>query len=110
MIQYLAVMIFISTGIAFGQTASIKIALSQSSMVPAAFFVENFPKVGCPNVFITIDVTKADYVLEGQNTHFEKTGRGDKNKFDKSQYTLFGKDGTAVFSTQTSIDKNSVKD
>jgi hypothetical protein len=28
----------------------------------------------------------------------------------KSQYTLFGKDGTAVFSTQTSVDKNSVKD
>jgi hypothetical protein len=93
-----------------GQSNPIKIALSQSSTVPAAFFVENFPKVGCPNVLITIDVTKADYVLEAQNTHFRKTGRGDKNKFDKSQYTLFGKDGTAVSSTQTSMDKNSVKD
>jgi hypothetical protein len=99
----------ILTAFLSGQTAPIKIALSQSSTVPAAFFVENFPKLGCPNVFMTIDATKADYVLEAQNTHFEKTGRGDKNKFEKSQYTLFGKDGTAVFSTQTSTDKNSVK-
>ena len=90
-----------------GQTTPIKIMLSQSSTVPAAFFVENFKKVGCPNVLITIDATKADYVLEAQNTHFEKTSRGDK--FEKSQYTLFGKDGTTVFSTQTSIDTNSVK-
>jgi hypothetical protein len=108
--KYITLTILFFTAPAFGQAVPVKIALSQTSTASAAFLVENFPKVGCPNVSITIDAAKADYVLEAQNTHFEKTGNNAKNRFEKSQYTLFGKDGTAVFSTKTSVDKNAVKD
>ena len=54
-----------------GQAKPVNIALSPASSTPAAFFVENFPEVGCPNVSIVVDESKADYTLEAHEGDFE---------------------------------------
>lgn len=46
----------------------------------------------------------ADYLLEGRGGRFEQ----DNNT--KARYTLYLKDGTAVFSSTTRDSKNAVKD
>jgi hypothetical protein len=62
----------VSAPAVLAQPKPVYIALSQASSTPAALFVENFPKVGCTNVSIVVDESKADYILEaheGDLTH-----------------------------------------
>ena len=46
------------------QEKPVLIALSPGSTTPAASLVDNFPKVGCPNVSLTLDASKADYIFK----------------------------------------------
>jgi hypothetical protein len=49
-----------------GQDKPVKIMLASTSSTPAAFLLDNSPKVGCPNLSIVLEESKADYVLEAQ--------------------------------------------
>ena len=57
----------------------------------------------CPDVAITVDPEKADYLLEAINT-----GAGPARKPYK--FSLFNRAGDYVFSTETAHVDNSVKD
>jgi hypothetical protein len=81
----------------------IAVTMSQTSTTPTAFLIENLPKVGCPNVSITLDASKADYILETRGGRFEDKG-------GRARFTLFDRLGKAVFATTTSNTKNAVKD
>ena len=97
-----------------GQDKPVKIALSKASSTPAAFLVENFPKVGCANVAIVVDESTADYMLEAHEGDFEGP-RGSEGPHlhraprPKAQYTL-SQNGTVVFGTTPVKEKSAVKD
>ena len=80
-------------GVASAQSPK-KVTLAATSNVPTATISEGFQK-NCPNVTVTLDATKADYLMEA-------TARtsGGVNRVLPS-FTLFSKDGDAVFSTTT---------
>jgi hypothetical protein len=108
----LCVLLF--TPLVHGQNKPVSIALSAASSTPAAFFVDNFPKVGCPNVSIVSDESKADYILEAHEGDFEGPNGSEgphppRPPRPKARYTLF-QNGKAVFATAPVKEKNAVKD
>jgi hypothetical protein len=78
-------------------TTPIKFVMSPNSTVPSADIVKNLLEK-CPNVTITLDSTKSDFMLEAG-------GWPGNYKF-----TLFKHGGDAVFSTETHLLSNAVKD
>ena len=97
-----------------GQVKPVNIALSPASSTPASFFVENFPKVGCPNVSIVVDESKADYILEAHEGDFEGPNGSEgphppRAPRPRPHYTLF-QGGKAVFGTTPVKEKSAVKD
>jgi len=96
------------------QDRPITIALAATSSTPAAFLLETFPKVGCSNISIILDESKADYILEAHGGDFEggkgsEGAHGPRPPQPKARYTLF-QNGTAVFGTTPVKEKNAVKD
>jgi len=96
------------------QDKPVKIMLATTSSTPAAFLLENLPKVGCPNVTIVLDESNADYVLEAQGGDFEgahgsEGSHGPRPPRPKARYRLF-KNSAAVFGTTPVKEKNAVKD
>lgn len=79
------------------QHAPVKLYLAPSSMVPQADIVRHLGNK-CPNVTLTLDSKKSDYMLDA---------RGWSGRY---KFTLYRHGGDAVFSTQTQMMSNSVKD
>jgi hypothetical protein len=79
------------------QPKPIKLTLSPASTVPKADILKNLHSK-CPNVTITLDSMKSDFMLEA----------GGWSGYYK--FTLFKHGGEAVFSTSTSLLSNAVKD
>jgi hypothetical protein len=102
------------TASVLGQDKPVKIMLTTTSSTPAGFLLENLPKVGCSNVSIVLDESKADYVLEAQGGDFEGAHgsdgpHGPRPPRPKARYTLF-KNSVAVFGTTPVKEKSAVKD
>lgn len=76
---------------------AIKLYMSPASTVPSAGIVKNL-MYKCPNVKVTLDSKKSDYMLEarGWPEHY--------------RFTVFRKGGDAVFATTTVLLSNAVKD
>lgn len=83
------------SGAAHGQSKPVKISLTPASTTPAGYIVEQMPRAGCPNVTVTLDVPNADYILDAKGGIFEEEQTG------RARWTLFNKNGDAVFSTTT---------
>ena len=79
------------------QPRPVKLVLSPASTIPTADILKNL-RVKCPNVSITLDSTKSDYMLEAG-------GWPGNYKF-----TMFKPGGQAVFATTTRMLSNAVKD
>ncbi|MGB7022359.1 MAG: hypothetical protein WBD73_01040 [Candidatus Acidiferrales bacterium] len=79
------------------QPKAVKLVLSPASTIPTADILKNL-RVKCPNVSITLDSTKSDYMLEAG-------GWPGNYKF-----TMFKPGGQAVFATTTHMLSNAVKD
>ncbi|MHB8486303.1 MAG: hypothetical protein ACYDCM_11355 [Candidatus Acidiferrales bacterium] len=79
------------------QPKPVKLVLSPASTIPTADILKNL-RVKCPNVSITLDSTKSDYMLEAG-------GWPGNYKF-----TMFKPGGLAVFATTTHMLSNAVKD
>ncbi|HEV2617818.1 MAG TPA: hypothetical protein VGU63_14545 [Candidatus Acidoferrales bacterium] len=79
------------------QPKTVKLVLSPASTIPTADILKNL-HVKCPNVSITLDSTKSDYMLEAG-------GWPGNYKF-----ALFKPGGQAVFGTTTHMLSNAVKD
>lgn len=77
---------------------SLKIFLSPASNIPKANVMKNLSDK-CPNVTITLDSKKSDYMVEAR---WMPWGRYD--------FTVFKHGGDAVYGTQTSFLHNAVKD
>jgi hypothetical protein len=96
------------------QEKPIHIALSPDSTTPAAFLLENFPKVGCANVSIVLDESKADYVLEAHEGDFEGPNGSEgphppRPPRPRAKYALT-QNGKLVFATTPVKEKSAVKD
>jgi hypothetical protein len=97
-----------------GQIKPVNIFLSPASSTPSAFFVENFPKVGCPNVSIVVDESKADYILEAHEGDFEGPNGSEgphplRAPRPRAHYAL-SRDGKIVFGTTPVKEKSAIKD
>jgi len=86
------------------QGSPTRIALTPSSNVPSAQIVKHL-RSSCPDVVLTTDLAKADYTLEASES---KNAAGTR-AFD-FQFTLFNKDGDAVYTTSPRRITNAVKD
>ena len=84
-------------GIAKEQPKSVTLVLSPASTVPTADILKNLHE-RCPNVSITLDSKKSDFMLEagGWSGHYK--------------FTLYKHGGDAVFGTSTVLLSNAVKD
>ena len=84
-------------GIAKEQPKPVKLVLSPATTVPTADILKNLHEK-CPNVAITLDSKKSDYMLEagGWSGHYK--------------FTLFKHGGDAVYGTSTVMLSNAVKD
>jgi hypothetical protein len=75
-----------------------RLILSPKSNIDTSEIAEGFHKY-CPNVLVTEDQTKADYVLEAAEvTTFDK---GDSTR--RWHFTLLSKDGDVLFTTHPKI-------
>lgn len=74
----------------------LKLFLSPASNIPSADILKNLGDK-CPNVSITLDPKKSDYMLEAK-----WVGR--------YEFTVFRRGGEAAYATQTSFLHNAVKD
>lgn len=92
---------FIFAGTCRAQDKKIRISVRANSNVSKAEIGKALDS-HCPDVGITVDVEKADYLLEAINT-----GAGVARKPYK--FSLFNHDGDYVFSTQTARVDSSVK-
>ena len=99
-----AVVVISVASIVSAQQKSVKIALTTSSTLASADIVKDMSKQ-CPNTTITLDLSKADYMLEAGGE-----GRTGNGEFVKYKFTLFNHDGDAVYSTSTLHLGNAVKD
>lgn len=82
-----------------------RIALTPKSTVPIAVLADGMDK-NCSGVVLTLDNTKADYLLEATTT--EKFSDG--NSIVHAQFTLFSLNGDVLFHTTTRKYKNAMKD
>jgi hypothetical protein len=79
------------------QRAPVKLYMSKRSIVPAGEIVRHLQN-RCPNVTITMDDKKSDYMLDAMGW----SGR--------YRFTLYRRGGDVLFSTTTQMLTNSVKD
>jgi hypothetical protein len=105
-------LVFVASVLA--QDKPVKIALSAASTTPAAFLLENFPKVGCANISIVLDEAKADYTLEAHEGDFEGPNGSEgshppRPPRPRARYTLI-QNGKLVFATTPVKEKSAVKD
>lgn len=96
------------------QDKPISIALSSASTTPPAFLLENFPKVGCANITIVLEESKADYILEAHEGDFEGPNGSEgphppRPPRPRARYTLT-QHGKLVFATTPVKEKSAVKD
>jgi len=108
------VLCLIFTPTILGQDKPTNIVLSPASTTPAAFLLENFPKVGCADVSIVSDESKADYVLEAHEGDFEGPNGSEgphppRPPRPRAKYTLT-QNGKLVFATTPVKEKSAVKD
>lgn len=91
-----AVLIFVAlTGVVVAEApATKKVILSPKSNLDTATVSEGFAKY-CPNVAITENETKADYVLEASS----KTTYTDGNSSSHWHFTLLSKEGDVLMTT-----------
>ncbi len=96
-ISMLCLLLPVGRGIAKEQPKSVMLVLSPASTVPTADILKNLHEK-CPNVSITLDSKKSDYMLEagGWSGHYK--------------FTLFKHGGDAVYGTSTVLLSNAVKD
>jgi hypothetical protein len=94
--------LFIFAGTCHAQDKRIRISITAKSNVSEAEIGKALNS-HCPDVSITVDPEKADYLLEAIDT-----GAGPARKPYK--FSLFNHGGDYVFSTQTARADNSVKD
>jgi hypothetical protein len=74
-----------------------RVALTARSTVPASIIMEDMAKT-CHNVVLTLDTSKADFFLEAAETE------------SRAEFTLFNRDGDALYHTETRKYKSAVKD
>jgi hypothetical protein len=108
------VCILLFTPSILAQDKPINIVLSPGSTTPATFLLENFSKVGCPNVSIVVDESKADYILEAHEGDFEGPNGSEgphppRAPRPRAHYTLLQGD-KLVFATTPVKEKSAVKD
>lgn len=84
-------------GVAQGQTEAVRLYITAYSTVAIPDIMKNLASK-CPNTTITIDPQKSDFMLEA--------GGGSGNY----KFTVFQRDGTAVYGTTTVTLSNAVKD
>jgi len=96
--------VFFVTLNASGQQKPLKIALTNASTIASADIVKDMSKQ-CPNVTVTLDSSKADYMLEASGE-----GHAGNGEYLKYKFTLFDRDGDALYSTSTHHLSNAVKD
>jgi hypothetical protein len=77
----------------------LKIFLSPASNIPKAEVMKNLSDK-CPNVTITPDSKKSDYMVEARFAPYR----------DRYEFTVQKKGGDFVYSTQTTLLHNAVKD
>jgi hypothetical protein len=71
-----------------------RVMLSPKSNLDTATISEGFAK-HCPNVVVTENESKADYVLEASN----KTSYSDGDSYSHWHFTLFSKEGDVLITT-----------
>jgi hypothetical protein len=86
----------------WAQEKPVKIALTNASIVPSADIVKDFGK-RCPDVTVTLDPAKADFMLEAGG---DRVSQGIR----RYKFTLFDREGNARFNTTTTLLGNAVKD
>lgn len=74
------------------------VILSPKSNVDTASVADGFAK-SCPNVVVTENESKADYVLEASN----KTTYSDGDSYSHWHFTLFNKDGDVLMTTHPEV-------
>jgi hypothetical protein len=103
----MVLLVFIFAEAAWGQQAPVRIALvplrTLVPSVPSADISLNFQKE-CNSTLLTLDTTKADYLLEAADT---RDVQGSRHKFS---LTVFSKDGDSLYQTQTQRIGSAVKD
>jgi hypothetical protein len=87
------------------QTPPKRIALTPKSTVPIAVLADGMDK-NCSGVVLTLDNSKADYLLEATTT--EKFNDG--NSIIHAQFTLFSLNGDVLFHTTTHRYQTAMKD
>lgn len=93
---FLCLLLAASTLVA--QTAPKRIFLSPKSNITTAEIAEGFAKY-CPNVVLTQNDAKADYVLEAAETVTADEG----TTYHKWHFTLMNKDGDVLMTTHPEI-------
>ena len=96
-VSMVCLLLLAGRGIAKEHLKPVKLVLSPASIVPTADLLKNL-REKCPNVSITLDSKKSDYMLEAG-------GWSGQYKF-----TVFKHGGDAVFGTSTLLLSNAVKD
>lgn len=82
----------VTTG--FGQPEPKRIILSPKSNISTAQIAEGFAKY-CPNVVLTQNDAKADYILEAAET----VSADDGTTYNRWHFTLMNKDGDVLMTT-----------
>lgn len=89
------------------QSAPKRIALTPASTVPLAIIASDLGKQ-CSNVVLTMDISKADYLLDART--LEGAARADGAQWERWEYTLIASNGDILFHTETTRSKNAIKD
>jgi hypothetical protein len=84
------------------QDNATRIALVNSN-IPSGAVLKGINE-NCRNVILTFDASRASYTLEAQ------ISKESENRNERSWLTLFGKNGDALFTTDTVGTGNAVKD
>jgi hypothetical protein len=97
MVTLFLMLAFVGVGTAMAQSKPLKIYVAPNSTVPRPEIMKHLVDK-CPNVSITADPKKSDYMLEawGWSGNY--------------RFTVFQRGGTAVYATSTVRLSNSVKD
>lgn len=101
----LVILAALTSVVAYAQNHPLKIALTSSSNVPSADIVKEMTKQ-CPNVTLTLDASKADFAMEASKTVDVIEG----TDYGRFKFTLFDREGTAIFSTSARRVANAMKD
>jgi hypothetical protein len=94
----LAILVLLWAGTGFGQQTTKRIFLSPKSNITTAQVAEGFAKY-CPNVVLTQNDAKADYILEAAETVSSDEGTSSSHW----HFTLMNKDGDILLTTHPEI-------